>query len=103
MEYITLSKIENQSFFVMIDGIEVDFRLHYFRGILYCDVSIDGEVVAYSVRCTNNAWLIPDIHVERVGNFRFETSDNSYPNAQNFGDTCTFVHYGKEEFYEMRA
>lgn len=101
MEKINLSKTPNQSFFVDVDGKQFDFRLHYFRQLLYCDVSVDGELVAGSIRCVPNGWLVPFEHADGAGNFRFETYNDEYPDCENFGLTCFLMYYSKEEMEEM--
>lgn len=101
MEIINLSQIPNQSFFVAINGYQFGFRLHYFRQLLYCDVSVDGELVAASVRCVPNGWLVPYEHTHGIGNFRFETYDNAYPDSDNFGTTCFMTYYTQDEINEL--
>ena len=102
MEHINLSQISNQEFFVAIGGYQFTFRLHYFRELLYCDVSVDGELVAASVRCAPNGWLVPVEHTHGTGNFRFETYDNAYPDSDNFGTTCFLMHYDQDEIDELQ-
>lgn len=98
MNIINLAQIPNQEFFTIVEGKNINFRLHTFRDVLYCDVEVNGEVVAYSVRCTNKGWILPSRFNKSIGNFRFETADGvSYPDADNFGDTCTLAYYAPEE------
>lgn len=101
MDTINITKIHNQTFFVIIDGVQFHFRLHYFRELLYADVSVNGKLIAGSVRCVPNGWLIPTAYTLGTGNFRFETSDGRYPNADNFGDTCFLRHYTQSEIDNM--
>lgn len=101
MEQVNLSSIANQSFFVVVDGFKFGFRLHYFKELLYCDVSVDDELVAASVRCCPDAWLVPHEHMHGTGNFRFETSGDKYPDADDFGETCFLLHYTQNEIEEM--
>ncbi len=101
MEHVNLSTIANQAFYVNVDGFEFGFRLHYFRELLYCDVSVDNELVAASVRCCPDAWLVPHEHTHGTGNFRFEATNDNYPNADDFGTTCFLTHYSQSEIEEM--
>ena len=88
----------NQEFNTFIGGVEYGFRLHLFRGMLYADVSVDGTVIARSVRCIDREWLFPVHPKGMAGNFRFE-SDRSgvYPDYEKFGDSCRIVFYTNEE------
>ena len=97
METYNLSTIPNQTFFVIIDGVEFHFRLHYFREVLYADLTVDNELVAGSVRCVPNGWLFSKAYTKGCGNFRFETKKNAYPNANDFETTCNLVHYTQNE------
>lgn len=103
MEVYNLSTYPNQTFFVIIDGVEFHFRLHYFREVLYADLTVDNELIAGSVRCVPNGWLFSKAHTKRCGNFRFETYKNKYPNSEDFGTTCYFVHYTQDEIDELEA
>ena len=98
MSEINLTPIPNQTFFVVIDGNKVDFRLHTFRGLLYADISVNESKVANSVRCVNNGWLLPERFDKTIGNFQFQTLDGvSYPSADDFGDSCTLQYYSPDE------
>lgn len=101
MEQINLSTLSNQSFHSFVDGYKFGFRLHYFRGVLYCDVGVDDVLVAASVRCCPDAWLVPYEYTHGTGNFRFETTNAEYPDADNFGTTCFLTHYSQDEIDEM--
>jgi hypothetical protein len=103
MKKCNLSTYPNQTFFVIIDGVEFHFRLHYFREVLYADLTVDNELVAGSVRCVPNGWLFSKAHTKGCGNFRFETYQNKYPNSEDFGTTCYFVYYTQDEIDELEA
>lgn len=97
METINLSKLPNQMFFVITNNVKVDFRLHLFRDVLYCDLWVGERKIANSVRCVPNGWLLPARYNTSIGNFRFETANGEYPNADDFGDSCILTHYEPDE------
>ena len=101
MEAINISKIPNQSFFVIVDGHQVDFRLHTFNDLLYCDLYVDGVLVSASTRCNPNQPLLPRYYNDSIGNFMFLTTDDNYPDADNFGDSCNLVHVTVDEIKEL--
>ena len=101
MKRVNISKISNQSFYVAVDGFQFGFRLHYFNELLYCDVSVDGVLVAASVHCCPDALLVPYEHTHGTGNFRFETTNDNYPDADDFGTTCFLTYYTQDEIKEM--
>lgn len=97
METINLSRVPNQSFFVIVNGTKVDFRLHLFNDILYSDIWVDDVNVANSVRCVHKGWLLPKRFNSSIGNFAFITSNDEYPDADNFNDSCVLCHFDNEE------
>lgn len=101
MEAINISKIPNQSFFVIVGDHQVDFRLHVFKDLLYCDLYVDGVLVSASTRCNPNQPLMPRYYNDRIGNFMFITTEGNYPNADYFGDSCNLVHVTADEIKEL--
>ena len=74
MEYISLSKISNQTFYFVHGNYTYELTLRTIKDLLYCTVSINGTMVKSSLRCVPNGWLIPYKNSMGMdGNFRFET------------------------------
>lgn len=97
MEQINISRLPNQSFFVIVGEAQVNFRLHVFNGLLYCDLYVNGVLVSASTRCNPNQPLLPKYYNESIGNFMFVTTDDRYPDAEDFGDSCRLVHITADE------
>ena len=97
METIELTYKGDQKFYVIVNGIRIDFRLHRFRDVIYADIWIDNEIIAYSVRCVPFGKLLPIQYESKVGNFFFQTTDDEYPTYDNLGVSCNFIHISETE------
>ena len=98
-EYVRVSAIPNQIFSRTYRGITYEFHLRPFNGMMFADISVNGEVVANGVRCVPGAWLIPNYAAAASGsgNFKFTTLGDAYPWYEDFGGSC------KLEFYDEAA
>ena len=76
------------------------FRFHTFRKMLYCDVTVNDVKAQSSVRCVNNAWLVPERSAV-YGNFRIESDTEDYPTGVEMGKHCRLVFYSQEEMAEI--
>ena len=104
MQVFTIQKTPNQEFTALVDGHYIEFRLCSMDGFTFADVKVDGKSVASSLMCVGFSWLIPYRHQhEGFGNFRFETSDEEYPYYTNFGTTCKFYYYDKDEYEAVES
>lgn len=98
MTNVNISKLPNTTFQFTADGVLYGFRLHFWDGLMFCSITINGETIIDSVRCISGKWLIPYKYLTVGGNFRFECIDSSeYPNFNDFGDSCKLVYYTSEE------
>ena len=93
----------NQSFWIQIDSIEYEFRLHTFRNVLYCSIAANGTLLVAGIKCINNSWLLPYKHLATGGNFRFENSYDDYVDPDYFGDITRLVYYSPEDIAELEA
>lgn len=97
-----LSQNENNvSFRIGIDNIDYFFRLHIFRGILYCSIWIDNYRIIDSVKCISGMWLLPYRYLALGGNFRFENSFDEYVTASDFARITRLCYYNREEYEEI--
>lgn len=83
-----------------IGSASYHFRFHSFRSMLYCDVTVDDAKAQSSVRCVNNAWLVPT-RFAQDGNFRVESDTEDYPTGVGMGKTCRLVYYTQDEIRGM--
>jgi len=95
------SSDNNVSFRVSVDNMDFFFRLHIFRDILYCSIWMDNYLIVDSVKCINNAWLLPYKYLATAGNFRFEDSFDEYISASNFGNITKLKYYSREEYLQI--
>ena len=91
-------KSNNQEFRFEVSGVDFVFRLHTFRDILYCSVYANGTLVAPSVKCMNNKWLLPYSHLAAAGNFMFINSYEGYVETAEFGKITKLVYFSPEEY-----
>lgn len=104
MEEIYLTVSEESDVIIVID--EHSFNLHFypFRGLMYLDLSKDGEIVASGQRVIANQWLLPLYMMDECGNFRFETykpDANQYVWWEGYNQMFRLVSYTKTEIEEM--
>lgn len=93
-----LGTAKNQSWHTSINGHVYLFEILTIRGCIYASIEIDGVQVVNNVRCVKDGWLLPFKYMSPDGgNFRFETSDNSYPETTNFESKCRIMHYEKSD------
>lgn len=105
MEDVVLSNTANQQVRFSNGDSEYTIRLRQFRGILYADVSVEGELVVAGVRCVVGKWLIPyEAMNETAGNFRFDSETEDYP-GRAFFETgeCVLRYYDAEEIRALET
>jgi len=88
-----LSSVPNQMFNTNINGSNFEFTFRSFRGIVYINVSVDGNLVCSGVRAVPNTNLFPNkVNSAAGGTFQFQCLDDSYPQYDKFdGITCRFI------------
>ena len=74
-----LSSVPNQMFNTNINGSNFEFTFRSFRGIVYINVSVDGNLVCSGVRAVPNTNLFPNkVNIAAGGTFQFHCLDDSY-------------------------
>lgn len=87
----------NLTTFIFVGDVQVNFRFHGFRDVLYVSIWTESYRVD-SVRCINKSWLLPKgFFADIAGNFRFETADSRYPWYTDFNKICLLKYYTEEE------
>ena len=103
MEY-TLTKTNDQTFWISVGNGTVNVRLYEFRGLMYVDVSRGFERIITGHRVIPNAWLLPYASLGGNGNFRLETRRPDaceYPSYKDFNTKFVFCYYTQEEIESM--
>lgn len=94
-------RTNNMMFRVVIEGAEYTFRLHSFRGVLYCSIYVNGAILHGGAKCINNKWLLPYKYMSSGGNFRFESSFDEYIDMKNIDKIMKLYYYSPEEYSAM--
>lgn len=97
------SKSNNQEFRFEVSNVDFVFRLHTFRDVLYCSVYANGTLLAPSVKCINNKWILPYGHLATAGNFMFVNSYEGYVDTSEFGKITKLVYFSPEEYADSVA
>ncbi len=94
---IDLKQIPNQEFFINLLNKDMTIRI-IDRGIPLFSISINNEYLVQNVPCFANQDVLPYPYMvaEIGGNFRFVSSDDEYPNWENFGSTCNLIFVTEE-------
>lgn len=99
MNTLSLPSVSSPNFttFIYVGEVQVNFRFHGFRDVLYASIWTDTYRID-SVRCVNGSWLLPEGYFQDIsGNFRFETIDGRYPWHTDFNGVCLLKYYTPEE------
>lgn len=101
MTYITMPTNYNQTFSASIDNAQFDFEMSTFKDICYMTIYINGNIAVRSVKCTPNAFLIPDSIAKLYGNIAFECYNNEYPHPDNFNFNCKLFYISAQQYNEV--
>lgn len=94
-----LLKTANQKFNTNIGENNFEFDFHTFRGIIYINVRLNGDLACVNTVARQNVSLFNGI-VNRAarGVFMFKSLVEDYPSFEQFdGVTCNFVFIPDEE------
>lgn len=94
-----LLKVPNQRFNTNIGDNNFEFDFHTFRGVIYANVRINGEIADVNAVCTPNASLFNSVVNDAAdGVFKFVSGTEDYPSYENFdGATCIFAFFPNGE------
>lgn len=101
MTYITMPTNYNQTFSASIDDAQFDFEMSTFKDICYMTIYVNGDIAVTSVKCTPNAFLLPDSIAKLYGNIAFECLNNEYPHPDNFNMNCKLFHVPSDIYNEI--
>ena len=92
----------NQEFDVDIENIENNIHCLLQttdNNALLMSVFVNDEQIGIPYLCCPNSIVVPyDYQIKKIGgNFIFETTDNEYPNFENFGKSCFLYFVTLEE------
>lgn len=98
MQYLSLqSNNANQLVEFALDNNYYSIHLYTFKGFTLADITANGQVIVYGVRCVPNQNLIPQAYQTLGGNFRFLCVDETYPYFEQFNRTQQLVYYTDAE------
>lgn len=102
MKSFTLTRVANQRITLTVDENTYAFRFRTFNEMLFADVEINGEAVAYGVRCCPYSFIIPYRFMEQKGNFFFTSEDGKYPTYKDFGGGVVLAYIPHDQLDDMR-
>lgn len=102
MRTIPLVATPNQRFTVTIDNVRYDVAIKVARGVMACDVAIDGVQILTGSRVLAGEMLIPFRYMEN-GNFILLTENGDLPAYEQFGNTQTLVFFTAAEMGAIRG
>lgn len=101
MENIVINQVPRQTAAIVVDGHDISIDLFEFRGIMYADVSVDGNVLVRGARCIHDEWLTGSANAladYEMGNLKFICADGvSYPYYTEFGASCRLCYFRRDE------
>lgn len=106
MELVSLRKKEEQNLRISLGSSVYNTRIYAFRGLMYMDISRNGEYIVAGKRVMANQWLLPHYVVDSGGNFRFETFQadrDDYVWYDGFNTKFRLTSYRTEELEAMEG
>lgn len=95
-----IENVEDQTVSLSINGKAFGFHFFAFRGLMYVDISRQGEYLVRAKRIMPNRWLIPEYMTNSIGNIRFETykaDEEDYVWYEEFNTKFRLVSYRANE------
>jgi len=102
MRTIPLVAIPNQRFTITVDDVRYDIAIKAARGVMVCDIAINGTVIITGARVLAGEMLIPFKYLEN-GNFILLTEGGDLPDYRQFGNTQTLVFFTPAELGAIRG
>lgn len=94
---IPVSKLPNQIFSIIINGIDYQIALRTIQELTYMSLWANGEILFYNQLCVPNEWINPYNYLSLNGKFRVDCVDDEYPYFEKFNDTQLLNFYTPEE------
>jgi hypothetical protein len=101
-----IERVEDQTVSFSISGKTFMFHFFAFRGLMYVDVSRQGEYLIRAKRIMPNRWLIPEYMTNSIGNIRFETykaDEEDYVWYEEFNTKFRLMSYRASEIADLEA
>lgn len=101
-----IEKEEDQTVSLSINGRTFTFHFFAFRGLMYVDISRQGNYLVRAKRIMPNRWLIPEYMTNSIGNIRFETykaDEEDYVWYEEFNTKFRLVSYRANEIAALEA
>ena len=101
-----IEKVEDQTTSLSINGKSFVFHFFAFRGLMYMDISRQGNYIVRAKRIMPNRWLIPEYVSNGIGNIRFETykaDEEDYVWYEEFNTKFRLVSYREKEIEELEG
>lgn len=105
MKYIELDNtLPNQKFNFKTDTATVEITLKTVDGIILMSVLSNGNNVISNIKVAPNVLILCyDYLQQQYGDFIFTTTNNEYPNYQNFNNSNKFYWLNYEEIKKYKA
>lgn len=99
MQVIALSAVQNQQFTVTLDNNRYEIAIYLTDDVMCCDINCNDVQLTTGMRAQPGAPLIPFQFLQGLnGNFFIVTSDDDYPNYNDFGTTQYLIYLSYVEF-----
>lgn len=102
MRVIPLAAEANQSFTATIDNVRYEIALKTARGVLVCDITVEGVTVITGGRVLAGEMLIPYKYLE-TGNFIMTTVNDELPEWSQLGSTQQLYFFSPAELEALRG
>lgn len=97
MYVIPLQRVANQSFSVVLDGVDYRIELRTIQDFVFMSCWANGEVLFYNQLCTPNNWVNVYDYISVNGKFYFKCLNRNYPTYKEFGVSQTLLFFTPAE------
>lgn len=99
---IPLQAIPNQTFSILLDNIQYDFRIEVTNNVMSFDIVRNNVPIVTGQRAVAGYPIIPYRYLEN-GNFVVLTMNGDYPDYTQFGITQSLIYASLIELEALRA
>ena len=97
MQLIELKQIPNQTFTIMLNGVDYKITVRTIQDLTFISVWANGDLLFYNQICPPNAFVNPYDYISKNGKLYFGCITSDYPNYKQFGITQNLYFLTPEE------
>lgn len=102
MLYVPLANTPNQTFSIVLNGLDYRIALRTIQDITFMSCWVNGDLLFHNQICTPNNWVNHYDYISVNGKFYFRCLNNEYPNYKSFGITQSLLFLTPDEVEKLK-